>query len=99
MSKSKMHKQEVGKSRPTENRASKLMVDEQVEAWLQKIRDANNPDDERATITGTTYILLDLIGQTKSGLVDRQVISKVVNAAKCGLSLQKAYEKLQGRAK
>ena len=46
MSKSKMRKYEVGKSRPTENRAANAILNQQIDEWTRKVREAGKHIDE-----------------------------------------------------
>jgi len=92
MSKSKMHKLEIGTHRPTENRAVNANINALVNEWVNKIHEAGKLEDGgvHGTITRTTYILLDLIADTESGKIPREVISEVVNRCNCQASLKEA---------
>ena len=95
MSKSKEHKYELGKSRPTENAALNSIVESQVQEWVKKIREAGKVGDGgvRGSINDTAYILLDLIRETKEGKYPREVISKVVKRCNVEASLRIAIER------
>ena len=87
-----MRKIELGKSRPTENRAANAIFNEQINEWVEKIREAGNVGDGgvRGTITRTTYVLLDLIRLTEQGKVPREIISGVVKRIDVQASLSEA---------
>lgn len=87
-----MHKQELAKSRTTENRAINSILNEQVNEWVVKIREAGKVGDGgvRGTVTRTAYVLLDLINLTERGEVPREVISETVKRVNVQASLAEA---------
>ena len=97
MSKSKMHKQELGKSRPTENRASNAILNEQVNEWLNKVKEAGkflDGDGVSSSIDRVANVLTSLILQTKQGKCPREVISGLVSRINVQASLELAQKKL-----
>ncbi len=78
---SKMRKLEVGKSKPTENRAGNKAVSDVVGLWVTKVREAGKMREGDGTQSNTQRIadvLVDLLTQTNNGTVDREVISELV---------------------
>lgn len=95
MSKSKMRKQEVGKSKPTENRAANSILNEQIHEWVKRVRDAGRIEDGEGigtSINRVANVLTDLILQTKTGKYPREVISGVVSRVDVQASLRIALE-------
>jgi len=97
MSKSKMHKQELGKSRPTENRASNAILNEQINEWVEKVIEAGNfgsGEEIGSSIDKVADVLGDLIKQTQAGKYPREVIFGLVKRIDVQASLAKAQQKL-----
>lgn len=94
MRRSKMHKIEVGKSKPTENRVSNAAISQQANEWVDKIREAGKVGDGgvRGVITATAYILLDLIREIEQDKLPREVISEVVRRCDVQASLNEAQK-------
>jgi len=96
VSKSKMRKYEVGKSRPTENWASNAILNEQINEWVEKVREAGksvNGDGVRGSIDRVANVLTDLILQTKKGKTSREVISGLVSRINVQASLAIAHKR------
>jgi hypothetical protein len=90
MSKSKMHKYELATHRTTEVNAVNAITNETVNAWLQKIREAGkyvNGDGVNSSIERQAKVLVELIKQTKSGKVDRDVITELTKRQNLTASL------------
>jgi hypothetical protein len=101
MSKSKMHKQEVGRSRPTENAVSASIANQKINEWVNRIREAgkiNQGEQLESASNRITNILIELIQQTKQGKIEREVISGVVGRLGLHQSLIKAQERLNNVA-
>lgn len=93
-----MRKIELSTHHPTENRGIRLTINEQVDTWAIKIREAQklqNGEGVREPILRVKDILLDLIEEVKLGIIDREVIEKVVQRQECMASLQLAMEKMK----
>ena len=98
MSKSKMHKQEVGKSRPTENRADNAMCQPLIQEWVEKIRVAEGKSESvTGKVDAIADVLADLLRKTQRGYYTTDVIKGVVRRGNYMCSLQKAIEKTQCR--
>lgn len=98
MSKSKMHKYEVGKSRPTENRASNAILNQQVDEWTRKVREAGrfvDGDGVNSGINRVANVLTELIREIKRGNYPREVISEVIKRNNVGASLIVAQHNLE----
>ena len=90
MSKSKERKYELGKSRPTENRAYNSIVNQQVNEWVEKIREAGkhiNGEGVNSSINRVANVLTELIVETKRGKYPREVISGVIERCNVAASL------------
>ena len=97
MSKSKMHKYELGKSKPTENRASNAFLNDQIYEWIIKVREAGkmvDGDGVNSSINRVADVLTDLILQTKRGTYSREVISGLVSRINVQASLVIAQHNL-----
>jgi len=94
LSKSKEHKYELGRSKPTENRALNAIDNEQVNEWVAKVREAGKLGigGVRGTITRTAYVLIDLIKLTEQGKVPREVVSELVKRVNVQASLAEAQK-------
>jgi hypothetical protein len=91
MSKSKMHKQEVGKSRPTENYVTNAMTRSDAEEWVAKIDSVIiNVVGVNSQLGAVSHILVDLINLIKIGKVDEQVLLEVMRRRNVTTSLQLA---------
>lgn len=93
-----MHKYEVGKSRPTENKATNLITNEAVSVWLQKVRNAGkfvDGDGVNAGLDRVAKVLVELIQEIKAGRVDREVISELTRRQNIGASLMIAQHILE----
>lgn len=97
MSKSKMHKYELAKSRSTENRASNSVLNEQINEWVNKVREAGrllDGDGVNSSIIRQADVLTDLILQTKQGKYPREVVSGLVSRINVRASLVIAQNNL-----
>ncbi len=97
MSKSKMHKAELATHKTTEVRATTAILNEQVNVWVTKVREAGkflDGDDVNSSIVRVARILMDLIEQTKAGKVDREVISELAKRVNITASLVVAQHEL-----
>ena len=93
-----MHKQEVGKSRPTENRADNAMSQPLIQEWVEKIRVAEGKSESViGKVDAVADVLADLLRKTMRGQYSTDVINGVVRRERCLASLQKAIEKTQCR--
>jgi len=92
MSKSKMHKYELGTHKTTEDNAERAMLNQTINEWVEKVREAGKIGDGevRGSITRTAYVLLDLIRLTEQGRVPREVISGLVKKVDVQASLVEA---------
>jgi hypothetical protein len=92
----KARKYEIGRNRPTENRASNVMLNEQVNDWINKIRESGKGiASVDAKIDRATDVLVSLIGLTMQGKVQREVVSCVVNRLGLTASLARAYVRIK----
>jgi peptidoglycan hydrolase CwlO-like protein len=95
MSKSKMHKYEVGKSRPTENRASNAMSNEEATKWVAKIDEASKVEGVQSQIQSVANVIIQLAEEIKVGRVEIDVLREVIRRRNVKASLQLAYNKLR----
>jgi hypothetical protein len=98
MSKSKEHKILVGQSRPTENRAMRVITSESTKVWIDKIDAANRTETSigvRGAIDATTVVVMELIKEIQAGRVAREVISELVKQRPIGVSLARAQALLR----
>jgi hypothetical protein len=96
MSKSKSHKIEVGKSRPTENRASNALTQRHVNLWYQKVVEARkNVDDVGDQIKAVANVLFDLSECIKRGEEDVDVIVQLTQKENMKASLAILAERLK----
>jgi len=96
----KAKKYEVGRNRPTENRASNAMLNESINEWVNKVRDAGKMqegDGVQSIGDRVAGVLVNLIGEIKAGRIQREVISGVVERLGLHNSLIKAQEILERR--
>lgn len=100
MSKSKERKIILGKSRPTENRAVNAILNEQINEWVDKVREAGrmgSGETVGSSIDKVAGVLAELILQTKRGKYSREVISGVIKRVNVTASMLKLSQKVNGR--
>lgn len=92
-----MRKIEVGRSKPTENRVGNVDLSEQVNGWVNKVREAGkfvDGDGVNSSINRVADILAELILQTKRGKYPREVISGVASRVNLQASLAVVEQKM-----
>jgi len=90
-----MRKYEVGKSRPTENRASNAISNEVADRWVAKIDEASKVEGIHSQIEAVAQVLIELAEEIKAGRVDIDVFKVVLRRRNVTASLQIAYNKLR----
>ena len=90
-----MRKCEIGKSRPTENRAANAIINRQVNEWVAKVDACQNIEGIQTQINAVADVIIDLAEQIKEGKVEHEVIMQLIKRRTVTASLQIAHDKLK----
>lgn len=90
-----MRKYEVGKSKPTENKASNAIVNQETDKWVAKIDEAAKVEGINSKIEAGAKVLIELAEEIKVGRIDIEVFRGVLRRRNVTASLTIAYNKLR----
>jgi len=85
----KMHKHEVGKGRPTENRASNAIYGQEADKWVAKIDAASSTfgADVPFKIKAVSDVLEELANRVAGGEIEPEVMTSVLRRRDVAASL------------